>query len=614
LENYTRDTLIFSIQSSLNWYGRFFIEDPGLTIDNTNKYIGIVRLRQLRANNHSCVVPPLMRFVTVHCISSFADGPEYEDFSVGWGNNSESDKFSRMDSVWKYKESELTGTSGYFGELATYPGGGYVATLGRSWKNSIVNMNYLFRNNWIDRFTRSVFFEFLLYSPNGNLFHSVRVAFELAATGLVLTLFNVETAHLLSAVKESSVGFQVGVSLFVLMICALVIKILYRIGKKKELVFKDLWTISDIFIIFLSIACLILFVERAPTVRVFLSEIEDAKPNEFVNYFHLLSTQTTMTILAAILVFIATLRLWKLLRFMSIVRVTEKTLELAFPRLLVVFLYQMLFIFLFQLISKITFANRSEFRSNHDSFMTLTLLGFRFLKTFDFQPVNTPSKRLYFWVYLLGSFFFLTSHIVVIANCYRDARIFYSNRKGYNVFEFLIERYQYYKVLVAKKIGRLRRRGGQDGSTSAEEKAVSAKANMHRYAKCLKISENRMNIMWHLTRGILRNKKPKSKLGKDDKNSMVIIIANLLRKDMKKDIYFFVGSTKTKNAIFVDDLIFKKMEKIGNVLLYEKEKMHRYLFESNSQKFDEIESSLEYVSNLLRRVSFTLYHLSKNQN
>ncbi|KAG5882305.1 hypothetical protein JTB14_025293 [Gonioctena quinquepunctata] len=50
LENYTRDTFIYSMQSQ-QWYGEFY-EDPGMTIDNTNKYIGIVRLRQLRSDNH----------------------------------------------------------------------------------------------------------------------------------------------------------------------------------------------------------------------------------------------------------------------------------------------------------------------------------------------------------------------------------------------------------------------------------------------------------------------------------------------------------------------------------------------------------------------------------
>ncbi|KAG5861899.1 hypothetical protein JTB14_023513, partial [Gonioctena quinquepunctata] len=493
-------------------------------------------------------------------------------------------------------------------ELATYPGGGYVATLGKNWRNSVINTNYIFHNNWIDRYTRGLFFEFLVYSPNGNLFHSVRVAFEVATTGLVFTLFQVQTAHLLFVVNESSARFQVVVAFFILMVGALLIKLLYKIGKKRKLVFKDLWTLADIIIISLSIACITLFVERATTVRLFLNEIENAKPNEFINYFHLLSSQTTMTVLAAVLVFISTLRLWKLLRFMSIIKISEKTLGLSLPRFSTALVYQMLFIYLFQLLGRLLFENDREFRNDQDSFMTLTLLALNFLKTYDFTNVKTHSQRLYFCVYLLASYFFLTSFVAVISACYGDAQIYYSNQEGYSVFDYLSEQYQYYKVLGALKVAHIRQRGGQDGSTSAEEQVVFPKADKHRYAKCLKIPQNKMNMMWHLTRGILRNMKPDGthmkpdgKLEENDENLMGMIIANMMRTDQKEENYFFVGSSESEKAIFVDDFIFKRMEKISNSLLSKKEKMYRQLFKINDWKFREIEKKLSDASNLLGR-------------
>ncbi|KAG5873150.1 Polycystic kidney disease protein 1-like 3, partial [Gonioctena quinquepunctata] len=292
-----------------------------------------------------CEVLPLMKFLTPHCISPFSEGPEYEDFSEGWGNVTLSDNFARMDSVWKYQRFQVTGTYGYLGELATYPGGGYVATMGRTWRNSLININYLFQNDWIDRYTRGLFIEFLMYSPNGNLFHTVRVAFELATTGLVLTVFNVYTAHLLFMVSESSAGFQVALTLFVIMICILLVCLVFKLMNKNKFILRDLWILVDIVIVALSLACLSLFVEREFTVRAFLDQIENAKHNRFIDYFHLLISQATMTILAALLVFLATLRLWKLLRFMSIIRISDKTLKLAIPPLFIVFIYHMLFFF-----------------------------------------------------------------------------------------------------------------------------------------------------------------------------------------------------------------------------------------------------------------------------
>ncbi|KAG5869003.1 hypothetical protein JTB14_035067 [Gonioctena quinquepunctata] len=188
IEEYIMNTLIFSMQS-LQWYGKFIIDDPGMTIDNNNKYIGIARLRQHRSNNHSCSVSAPMRFIAENCISSFDNGPEFGDFSEGWNDDAESDKFARMDWVWKYMTHQTTGTFQYMGKFSTYPGGGYVATLGRTLKNSLINAEYLFRNEWIDRYTRFLSIEFLLYSPNSNLFHSVTVRYELGISGYVRTKY-----------------------------------------------------------------------------------------------------------------------------------------------------------------------------------------------------------------------------------------------------------------------------------------------------------------------------------------------------------------------------------------------------------------------------------------
>ncbi|KAG5861355.1 hypothetical protein JTB14_025901 [Gonioctena quinquepunctata] len=545
-----------------------------------------------------------MRFATDHCITPFADGQEFRDFSEGWGNINESNKFARMNWIWKYQTHQIAGTSDYDGEFATYPGGGYIATLGRTWKNSLTNMNYFHRNDWIDRYTRCLFLEFLMYSPNSNLFQSVRVAFELAYTGLVLAMYNVQTAHLLFVQNESSVVFQVVIALVALMVCILLVKLLLKMAKKKKLFLKDLWILADIIIISLSLACLFLFLERSLVVKMFLDKIGNAKHNEFINYFNLFSSVSTLTILAAVLVFIATLRLWKLLRFLLIIKIFEKILGLSVARLLLLFLYQTLLIFLFQLIGRILFGDQHEFRHSGDSMMTLILLALCFPKTYDFHTVKTLLQRFYFSLYLLASFFFLTFYIAVITNCYADAQIYYSNQRGYNMYDYLNEQYLYFKEVVAKKTKTLRIRGGQDIS-SAEENPIFPKAYTRRYAKCLKIPENRINIMGHITRGIVWNMKSKKK----QKNKLIqMIIANMMRDDRNESDYFFVGSSGSEKTIFVDDLIFKKMERIVNVLLSRREQIYRKVLENNEKTFGEIEGKLSNVSYLLGEVDFTFDH------
>ncbi|KAG5864193.1 hypothetical protein JTB14_020375 [Gonioctena quinquepunctata] len=396
---------------SPRWYGKFISNDPGMTIDNNNKYIGIARLRQHRSDNHSCVVQPRMSFLTKHCISPYTDGPEFGDFSEGWGNSRESDKFARMDSVWKYQPPQITGTFSYFGEFEIYPGGGYVTTLGRNWRNSLLNIQYIYRNNWIDRYTRCLFIEFLMYSPNSNLFQSVTVILELGSSGYYITKYNVRTASLLFVKNKSGS-----------------------------------WASN--------IACLIC------------------------------TNETTLTILASSLIFLATLRLWKLLRFLLIIKVVEKTLRLFFPQIYFAVFYQTVFIFLFQLFDKLLFEDQMN---NEDSFMTFILLGLCFLKKFDFQIVRTSAQRAYYSFYMMASLFLLTYYIAVLTICYGESQIFYSNQQGYTVFDYLYEQYHYYKGVIAIKMKILRQRGGQDDTTPIAEKPVFAKAKKYRFAKCLKM-------------------------------------------------------------------------------------------------------------------------------
>lgn len=77
------------------------------------------------------------------------------------------------------------------GILENYPGGGYVTPLGRTQRNSIIVLQYLALTNWVDRHSRALFIEFLLYSPNSNLFNFIRILFEFSSSGYILHTLDV---------------------------------------------------------------------------------------------------------------------------------------------------------------------------------------------------------------------------------------------------------------------------------------------------------------------------------------------------------------------------------------------------------------------------------------
>lgn len=71
----------------------------------------------------------------------------------------------------------------FAGTVDVYPAGGYVKDLVGK-KNRVQQFLLEMENlRWLDKFTRSVFVEFVLYNPNVNLFAMVTVLFETPITG-----------------------------------------------------------------------------------------------------------------------------------------------------------------------------------------------------------------------------------------------------------------------------------------------------------------------------------------------------------------------------------------------------------------------------------------------
>lgn len=64
------------------------------------------------------------------------------------------------------------------GQDTQFLGGGYVADLGRILLNAEIELRYLSSNDWLDRRTRGVFTEFILYSPSTNIFCDVFMFLE----------------------------------------------------------------------------------------------------------------------------------------------------------------------------------------------------------------------------------------------------------------------------------------------------------------------------------------------------------------------------------------------------------------------------------------------------
>lgn len=91
----------------------------------------------------------------------------------------------------------------YHGTYDTYGGGGYVASLGSTPRQTREVISSLKRGTWLDRATRAILLEYTQYSINTGLFSMVTLMAEFLPTGGVVVSQQVESA---SPVTLSSGG------------------------------------------------------------------------------------------------------------------------------------------------------------------------------------------------------------------------------------------------------------------------------------------------------------------------------------------------------------------------------------------------------------------------
>ena len=77
---------------------------------------------------------------------------------------------------------------------STYSGGGFIADLGYDLETAQLVLEGLQYNNWIDRRTRALFVEFMLYEPTTNLFAFVRLVGSITVVRINRIAFHYSSA------------------------------------------------------------------------------------------------------------------------------------------------------------------------------------------------------------------------------------------------------------------------------------------------------------------------------------------------------------------------------------------------------------------------------------
>ena len=177
------------------------------------------------------------------------------------------------------------------------------------------------------------------------MFNVVTLILEKNAYGKWIPSYHIQTRKLLVVFKDLSTSLLLLGAAFLLLTLKFVVNLVGRAFKAKFIgYFKSIWNVVDLFIVLLAVATIALFFKRNVYVAQLILELEAKRNNEFVSFYWATLFDHLIEILSALLLCIATLRLWKILQFALIFRVFNSTLSRAAGSLLSTFLIGLIFL------------------------------------------------------------------------------------------------------------------------------------------------------------------------------------------------------------------------------------------------------------------------------
>ncbi|KAB1273569.1 Polycystic kidney disease protein 1-like 3 [Camelus dromedarius] len=300
----------------------------GFITDGNSFLLGNVLLRQIRIPGAIFLptrVPPQEKVKSFH-----QDQEDTENYGVNWGppdtNNTKSD------SIWHYQNQETLGGYPIRGEFATYSGGGYTVRLGRNSTTAMRVLQQLEQSQWLDRYTKGLFVEFVVFNANVNLFCVVTLILESNNIGAFFTSVKLDILTSLQTSKDFawSVISQV---IYYLLVCYYVFIQGRQLKQQRWRFFTRKRNILDMSIILISFVILGLDMKFISLHKENMAQYHCDR-DRFINFYEAVKVNSAVIHLMGFLVLLATVQLWNLLRQNLRLQVIGRTLSKAWDEVL----------------------------------------------------------------------------------------------------------------------------------------------------------------------------------------------------------------------------------------------------------------------------------------
>lgn len=178
---------------------------------------------------------------------------------------------------WKYHQASELQTMPLWGKLAVYSGGGYVLNHYPRYSRADKEQQEMFALNWLDRYTRAVVTEFVVYNANSNMFAVVSLLMEMSATGSITTWWDVNVLNLYSYSGNMALFRILCEFIFCAFLLFNIYQLIRSLIKNKKKHFKGHWSYVDLFLTLASCATVILYIVRFVLVKRVMKEFADDK-------------------------------------------------------------------------------------------------------------------------------------------------------------------------------------------------------------------------------------------------------------------------------------------------------------------------------------------------
>jgi hypothetical protein len=227
------------------------------------------------------------------------------------------------------KSSLQTKSLPIVGAFTTYKGGGYAVNLGRTVERSMQLVTDLKNENWIDQLTRAVFFEFTIYNANVNLFASATFIVEILSTGAAITYSTMDVFLLYNYLGSFGIIVLVFQIAFVIYLVYFIVSEILKLKNERCAYFKKSWNWNDLVIICASIVAIVMYAMRTVFANLAINAAFESELGEFVNFNTIAQWDMIYSNVCSAIVFCATLKFLKLLRFNNKISMLSMTLRIA---------------------------------------------------------------------------------------------------------------------------------------------------------------------------------------------------------------------------------------------------------------------------------------------